>query len=252
MKPSLSSPNSRWMIATIAGIALIASAATLRAQRLALDAGQEADTQTPANSDSAMQDMPGMAHHDHRHGNMALHMKWTAMRAESEADRGRADALVAMLRASIDKYKDYRVALDEGYVPFHPELPLDEYHFTNYGRAALAAFTFDPTKPTSLLYRRTADGWELTGAMYTAPKRYSEAQLDERVPLSVARWHAHINLCLPKSHPALADWTRFGPSGSIATEEACDAAGGRFVPQIFGWMVHVYPYESDAAKIWAH
>jgi len=24
-----------------------------------------------------------------------------------------------------------------------------------------------------------------------------------------------------------------------------------FVPRIFGWMVHVYPYETDPAKIWA-
>ena len=46
-------------------------------------------------------------------------------------------------------------------------------------------------------------------------------------------------------------WTRFGPSGSIATEKVCEEAGGRFVPQMFGWMVHVYPYENGADKIWA-
>ena len=31
-------------------------------------------------------------------------------------------------------------------------------------------------------------------------------------------------------------------------KESCDAAGGRFYPIIFGWMVHVYPYEADARK----
>jgi hypothetical protein len=44
----------------------------------------------------------------------------------------------------------------------------------------------------------------------------------------------------------------FGFRGSIATQEACEQAGGRWFPQIFNWMVHVYPYESDPSKIWAH
>jgi len=39
--------------------------------------------------------------------------------------------------------------------------------------------------------------------------------------------------------------------GSIATEEACDAANGRFQPVIFGWMVHVYPYEDSLDKVFA-
>jgi hypothetical protein len=38
--------------------------------------------------------------------------------------------------------------------------------------------------------------------------------------------------------------------GSISTQETCDAAGGRFYPQIFGWMVHVYPF-SAPEKIFA-
>jgi hypothetical protein len=48
------------------------------------------------------------------------------------------------------------------------------------------------------------------------------------------------------------DLKEFGFRGSIATEEACEQAGGRWFPQIFGWMVHVYPYETDPAKVWAH
>jgi hypothetical protein len=51
---------------------------------------------------------------------------------------------------------------------------------------------------------------------------------------------------------ATADWTKFGFNGTIATKEACDAAGSRFFPVIFGWMVHVYPWENDQARIWAH
>jgi hypothetical protein len=111
---------------------------------------------------------------------------------------------------------------------------------------------FDPSQPTSLLYRKTADGYELVGAMYTVPKRATEDQLNERVPLSVAMWHLHSNLCMPpKDQRQTADWTKFGLHGSISTAEACDAAGGAFHSTIFGWMVHVYPYEGSLDKIFA-
>ena len=70
-------------------------------------------------------------------------------------------------------------------------------HFTNYRNAFRAGFVFDAARPTPLLYRVTPRGYEMTGAMYTAPRTFSEDRLHRRVPLSLARWHAHINLCLP-------------------------------------------------------
>jgi hypothetical protein len=90
--------------------------------------------------------------------------------------------------------------------------------------------------------------------MFTAWKRATEDDLNKRVPLSVARWHKHVNLSLPPRGATLQtmNWKEFGPGGSIATKDACDEAGGRWIPQVFGWMVHVYPYEKDAARIWAH
>ena len=89
--------------------------------------------------------------------------------------------------------------------------------------------------------------------MYTAPQNSTEDRLNERVPLSVASWHLHTNLCLPpKDRAACADWTKFGLRGSISTPEACAETGGRFLPHIFGWMVHVYPYEKSPEKVWGH
>jgi len=89
--------------------------------------------------------------------------------------------------------------------------------------------------------------------MFTAPKWASEADLDKRIPLSIAQWHAHVNICLPqKQDMQSADWKKFGPKGSILTEAECKQAGGRFVPQLFGWMVHVYPYADTPEKIWTH
>ncbi len=189
----------------------------------------------------------------HRH--MEAHMRWSAPRAETRGDLARASDIVSTLRASLVKYKDYKAAIADGYQPFLPNLDLPMYHFTNYRLAIADAFRFDAAKPSSLLYRKHATGYELIGVMYTAPRRFSEAQLDERVPLSIARWHQHVNICLPPGTPverARADWTRFGFTGSIATESACKKAGGRWHPIIFGWMVHVYPFEETQEKIWTH
>ncbi|HYA98187.1 MAG TPA: hypothetical protein VEH49_08840 [Methylomirabilota bacterium] len=199
------------------------------------------------NEGSAVQDMM----HGHHHGN-GPHMYMTALRPRNAADEERARQVAAELRAGIEKYKDYRVALADGYRIFLPNVPQPEYHFTNYRNGFLEAFTFEPSRPTSLLYRKTADGYELVGAMYTMPKNAAEDQLNERVPLSVASWHLHTNLCMPTTLRGGADWTRFGLRGSISTQEACDAAGGRFRPVIFGWMVHVYPFDDSLDKMFAH
>lgn len=188
------------------------------------------------------------------HMDMGAHMFMTELRPENAADEKRAEDIVEALRPAIAKYEDYNVALTEGFKIFHPEIPQEHYHFTNYAYAFEAQFKFDPTKPTSLLYKKTAAGYELEGAMYTAPKRATEDELNERVPLSVARWHKHVNFCLPPKGTQINAVNRktFGLDGSIATPEACEAAGGRWVPQVFGWMVHVYPWESEPEKIWAH
>lgn len=190
-----------------------------------------------------------------QHQHMEAHMRWTARREETPDDLARANAIVATLRGSLDRYKDYKNAVDDGYEPFLPDLDLPMYHFTNYRRGLAAAFDFDPARPTSLLYRKQATGYELIGAMYTAPRRFSEDELNARVPLSIARWHQHVNICLPSGSArqrAMADWSKFGPAGSIATESACKEANGRWQPVMFGWMVHVYPFRQTRAEIWTH
>jgi len=197
------------------------------------------------------------SHLDHGHmKNMALHMTWSDAIPANAADQARADELVATLKKALDRYKDYRVAEADGYKPFHPEFKNQAMvHFTKWSYAIKAQFTFNPSEPTSLLYKPTpGGGYELIGAMYTAPKRWSEQDLNARVPLSVARWHKHVNICFPGKgvDPSAVDWTRFGPSGSIATEQDCDTAGGRFYPTLFGWMVHVYPWETNLQQVWAH
>jgi hypothetical protein len=206
-----------------------------------------------ASQDSAAAQSANEAMADH-HMDMGAHMFMTDLRPANSADEKRAEEIVAVLQKSIEKYRDYHVALAEGFQISHPEVPQDHYHFTNYRYAFEATFAFNPAMPTSLLYKKTANGYELEGAMYTAPKKATEAELNARVPLSVARWHKHVNLCLPPkgAQQKRVNLKEFGFRGSIATQEACEAAGGRWFPQMFGWMVHVYPLESDPGKIWAH
>jgi hypothetical protein len=217
-----------------------------------MDMGQNSDNPNKAGEKDqsaehgAMDAMSHMHHHQ-----MGPHMYMTALRPASPQDWAKADTIVQQLRPTMEKYKDYRVALEDGFRIFMPNLPQAEYHFTNYQNGFLETFTFDPARPTSLLYKKTKTGYDLIGAMYTMPKRVTEEQLNARVPLSVTQWHLHTKLCMPpKDQRGHVDMTRFGLQGSIITKEACTEAGGVFYPVIFGWMVHVYPFEDSREKIW--
>ena len=180
-------------------------------------------------------------------------MKWTALRPANAADAQCAEEIVRTLRDTLAKYKDYRVAMDEGYAPLHPERKPLHYHFANKQHRRMARFRFDPAQPTALLYKKAENGYELEGAMYTAPKGLSEDQLNERVPLSVAQWHAHVNLCFASDGSRRRmNRRQFGFKGPIATESECQVAGGQFVPQVGGWMIHVYPFKATPVEIWTH
>ena len=152
----------------------------------------EAD-RTEADAARAMQQMRRRGHRE------SPHMRMTPVWEAAPKDLERADRIVATLGKEIEPYKDYRVALADGYRILQPNRPQPEYHFNNYWNGYLETFTFDPEWPTSLLYKKTRDGYELIGAMYTAPKSATLDQLNERVPLGVTRWHAHTNVCMPRS-----------------------------------------------------
>ncbi|HUJ94993.1 MAG TPA: hypothetical protein VLW84_07005 [Terriglobales bacterium] len=217
----------------------------------------------PKSDSSDMHDMPGMggdssAHAmqsmEGHHMDMGPHMKMTALRELKSGDQQKADQVAEAARKVAEKYTDYKVALADGFKIFHPEVPQKQYHFTNYWYAFEASMRFNPDHPTSLLYEKQGDGYKLIGVMYTAPKNASEDQLDQRIPLSIAQWHAHVNLCLPPAGhrgEAMGPNAKYGLRGSITTKSACDAADGKFIPQIFGWMVHVYPFEKDGASVWS-
>lgn len=203
------------------------------------------------NGDAAAHVMHSMEAH---HMGMGPHMKMTALRPARPGDAKRAQKVVVEARKAAEKYVDYHVALADGFKIFLPNVPQKVYHFTSRANAIEAQFRFNPEHPTSLLYEKHGEDYTLVGVMYTAPKSYTEEQLNARIPLSVAQWHEHVNFCLPRIgqwKESLGPNAKFGAMGSISTKEACDAAGGRFRAIVFNWMVHVYPFEKDQAGIWS-
>ncbi len=188
------------------------------------------------------------------------HMRFTEARLASAEDRAHAQRIVAELREAIAPFADADRAKAAGYEPFLPNVPQAIYHFVHRERTRdeyEQGKPFVPAKPGSLLYRPKGKGWELVGAMYSASPMLTQEDLDEIVPLGVARWHAHVNVCLPKGvtlhdlaqnrigDPEAWAGNRFGFDGEIADRAACKAADGTFYPQAWGWMVHVYPFAGD-------
>jgi hypothetical protein len=177
-------------------------------------------------------------------------MDVTVTRAVKPEDRARADAIVATAKRVMARYPTVADAERDGFKKFLPGVPLPTEHFTKDAWALEAWMgRFDPDHPTSLIYERHGDALHLVGVMYTASKNASEQQLDADVPLSIARWHRHVRICQPPAGSARDP--RFGLPGTISDANACAAAGGRWVPQVFGWMVHVWPDETDPARVWA-
>jgi len=243
--------------------ALLFSVVWAQEQKPESDANAVPNMNMAGQKPSALEDRPGMeaeggAHAMHamenRHMDMGPHMKMTGLRHPQPGDSERAAEVVAAARKVAGKYLDYKTALADGFKIFLPDLPQKQYHFTNYRYGFEAALRFNPDHPTSLLYEKRGDGYRLIGVMYTAPKNFSEDELNERIPLSIAQWHAHVNLCVPppdKRNEMRRPNPRFGLAGSISTADACSAAGGNFIPQIFGWMVHIYPFAPKPEDIWS-
>ncbi|HEY6270744.1 MAG TPA: hypothetical protein VIX19_01990 [Terriglobales bacterium] len=212
---------------------------------------QQAGQPAPEDVAAATQ---AMGHHSEDHQHMGAHMHMTELRNPQPGDQEKAQHVVAEVRQALEKYKNSNAALADGFKIFLPNVPQKMYHFSKWQYAVGETFRFDPTKPTSLLYEKRGGEYQLIGAMYTAPFGFTEDQLNERIPLSVAEWHQHVNMCRPprgREREMLAKNPEFGLRGSISTQAACEAAGGTFMTHVFGWMVHVYPWEKTPDKIWS-
>jgi hypothetical protein len=207
--------------------------------------------------------LPAAAQHDHAAAERAmtaapdsigrLHMEMTPLRKATKADSAKALAVVRELRAAIAKYADTTAAVRDGFKLFAPQMKAQKtYHFTRNSNAITSVFRFSSSRPTSLLYERDSTGkLKLVGAMYTMPRRTSFDRLNDRIPLSIAQWHKHVNWCVPgRKHQER--WLEkknglplFGPESPVATEAECKKVGGEFKQDLFGWMIHANVFAGD-------
>jgi len=186
------------------------------------------------------------------------HMRMAPRRPVTPADQFRAKQIVLNARDALTKYADVRVAEENGYEKFLPWIDNQAiYHYNNIANVAMTMRRFDETKPVSLLYKKQKDGsMKLVGAMYGAPPEATIEDLDVRLPTSIAHWHEHVDFCGPSPESVRSGKMKIDGATTarwlkITTREACDAAGGRFVPRLFGWMAHVYLFSGDdPAVIW--
>jgi hypothetical protein len=186
---------------------------------------------------------------------MAGHMHVTQLRPAQPGDEQRARAVVAQVKASIQRYKDYRKALADGYVIANPQVDEPQFHFNNQANIQAAEHEFDPTRPSSLLYRQTpTQRYKLEGVMFTDRPDATEDELNDRIPLSIVRWHEHTNFCAAPANRVkeyLGQHPKFGMFGSIRTAEVCKGEGGTFYPTIFTWMIHVFPFENNLKDVFS-
>ena len=177
-----------------------------------------------------------------RHMNMGPHMKMTPYQPITASDITRMKAIVQNAHVCFDKYQDYHLALHDGYRIFAPNIPQDIYHFANIQSFVEAQTRFDLAHPSALLYKKVADGYQFVGVMYSAPANVTTEQLNQRIPISIAPWHLHVNFCLPAgdTEQTLFDANSlFGLAGTITTQAQCSKVGGTFYSSMYGWMVHI-------------
>jgi hypothetical protein len=187
---------------------------------------------------------------------MGNHMQMSFKGKAQPGDKQCAGRIVAAARGVVAHYSDVNTALRDGYKPFHPTGKMgEEVHYTNYRYNRLEQHHADYDHPGSILYKRTPEGMQAVGVMYTAPRDSTPEQLNAVAPLSIATWHRHVDFCgAPRSTPLkeqIGPHARLGPLGNIHTEEACKEAHGLWIPVVFGWMTHVYPNAKSPNDVWA-
>lgn len=176
------------------------------------------------------------------------HMQMSLKGDPAPGDEARGAEILAAADAVLSKYRDVKTAVRDGYKPFFPSGKIgEEIHYTNYHYRRLEQQHLDYSRPGSILYKRTSEGLKAVGVMYTAPADATPQQLNAIAPLNLATWHRHVDFCGgPRTLPFAEQFgpnARFGPQGSIHTEEECRAAHGLWIPVVLNWMTHVYPNE---------
>lgn len=151
-----------------------------------------------------------------------------------------AEQLTAARQATA-KYKDIRLAEQEGYRAVGPNVPGMGLHYVREPRPD----AFSVTEPPILLYERDGDapaGMRLTGVSYlfVAPAGVDGQPSGAPFPNALARWHKHNNVCVLPDNSATVD----------LTAAQCTAKGGRFTAET-SWMVHAWIWKDSPAGVFS-
>jgi diadenosine tetraphosphate (Ap4A) HIT family hydrolase len=96
------------------------------------------------------------------HEHLGPHFNWTGLRRSNPADQEKAAAIVRELRRTLAQYRDYRVAIKDGFEPFLPNVQQEHYHFTSKWRGFKAAFasTLRSQPRSSIARQQMAMSWK--------------------------------------------------------------------------------------------
>jgi hypothetical protein len=169
-------------------------------------------------------------------GGLQMEMYPTTCTPPTWAEFDRVHAMLARAKAATDKYRDFNVAVQDGYSPYTVAFVQGQgYHFANPAYlGGIRGRPFDLLHPPFLVYDKVHGHFVLQGLMYYVPATMTERQLAAIFPQSMASWHRHLNLCLGN-----------GTVLRAYTAADCAQQGGEFYPST-GWMVHVWFWRANS------
>ncbi len=140
--------------------------------------------------------------------------------------------MLARARAATDKYRDFNVAVQDGYSPTSLAFVQGQgYHYEN---PSYLDSGFDLLHPAFLVYDKVHGHLVLQGLMYYVPESTTAQQLAAIFPPSMASWHKHLNVCLGNNVVL-----------HVYTEADCTQKGGQFLAST-GWMVHAWLWRANS------
>jgi hypothetical protein len=168
-------------------------------------------------------DAPGATAGDAHHG-----AGGTDVAAVTARERMEADALVTATELALASagFEDVAVAEAAGYRPVQPPTS-SLVHYVNPAHLG-SSEVLDPTAPESLVYRSTAHGPVLEGAMYILPSVHSPVP---DVGGLAAHWHGHDDLCFSTATAMIV--------GTLGSDGRCPEGARNEVtpPMLHVWIV---------------
>ena len=171
-------------------------------------------------------------------------MYMTALRPVKPGDQAKAAAIVSAAKQAMTPYQDYHKALDDGYEIFFAQRAAIP-HITSRrlpmpSRPARASIR-SSRRRCSIRRRLTAMHWSGRWVYRSRPDA-SEEEIDSCIPLSIARWHQHVNFCKGTGRAqggVLRPWREVRPAGLDQHRRGVHSGRQEILSAcVFGWMVH--------------